>query len=573
MGRAVGLLIVLLLLAGVGVWLAFAGGHDAAPIDGPTADPHAPADTPAKGTSPAPAGSPTNGSSLISTAERDSEPTPARDLASAPSVFLQVFDRLSTQPVTGAAVYRYHGGELIDFTDKDGRCALPLKKEEQLAIVGDDYLLRLCPSRPGSTADLPQRVLLERDLYSQRCRFQFRRADGTRVDTVFARFTSDRQAQPGGSAQPKRLEGAAPEVQRAWLEHTMIASLQPFGHLHVQMAVRSSGQRHMLRGDDEVRFCEGGLYQFEVATMEGLVARGAFSAESITREPLIVTLEAGRFVQGTVVGADQKPATGAQITVLGGDPLQLMATTGTDGGFRIGPFGGGMVTLEVRHREHEPCVHGPIASQSDGVRIALQALPADTLRGRVRARPSLRPIAGATVSVLDATGQPVTAQSEADGTFRLRISGKETSRLAIAANGFVPYSELLEPGASGSLDFDLWPANAAVRVAERLTGLLRGVVVDEQGRPVSGIPVRHQPREARPLMGVPGRRILDGGALALPAIATSGNDGAFEIESMNEGPGVVFAIDGTSSEQDGIAVDLVLGQTRDGLRLQVKKRS
>ncbi|MBK8099012.1 MAG: carboxypeptidase regulatory-like domain-containing protein [Planctomycetes bacterium] len=570
MGRIVALLAVLLVLAGAGVWL-LSSGERAPDAPGAPAKP-SPAETlPTGAAAPAPAPVPGSGT-LVSTAEQHAEARPARDLAPSPTVFLQVFDRVSTQPVAGAAVHRYHGGDLIDFTDRDGRCALPLAKEEQLAVVADDYLLRLCPVRPGSSADAPQRVLLERDAFSLRGRFQFRRPDGARIETVIVRLQSQNK-NAGAAAQPRKLAIAGPEVQRAWLEHTMIASLQPFGHLHVQLGLRATAQRHILRGNDEVRFGEGGLYEFEAATMEGLVARGVFQVESIVDEPLLVTMEAGRFVSGIVLAADGKtPCQGAQITTANGDPLQLLATTGADGAFRIGPLGGGVLTLEVRHRDHEILLHGPIPTDSAAARIVLQALPTDTLRGRVRARPGQRPIGGATVSVMDPTGQPVTAQSDADGWFRLRLSAKETARLAIAAPGFLPYAELIEPGALSAADFDLWPANTGVRLAEKMTALLRGIVVDARGRPLAGVPVRWQAAAAAPPVGIPGRRVIDGGVLALSSIATTGNDGSFEIETLQAGAGVVFPVDGVSTEQDGLRIDIALGQTRDGLRLEARQR-
>lgn len=570
MGRIVALVAVLLVLAGGGVWLASSGEREPGAHGAPVPPAASPAPSGSNAT-PATTSNP-GGGTLVSAAEQQAESRPARDLASSPTVFLQVFDRVSTQPVGGAAVHRYHGGDLIEFTDREGRCGLPLAKEEQLAVVADDYLLRLCPVRPGSSADLPQRVLLERDVFSQRGRFQFRRPDGTRVESVIVRLQAQGKDSPA-STQPKRLALAGPEVQRAWLEHTMIASLQPFGHLHVQLGLRATPQRHILRGNDEVRFCTGGLYEFEAATMAGLVARGVFQVESIVDEPLLVTMEAGRFVDGIVLAADGRtPCPGAQITTANGDPLQLLATTGNDGAFRIGPFGGGVLTLEVRHRDHEILLHGPIPSDSVGVRVVLQALPADLLRGRVRGRPGLQPIGGATISVMDPTGQPVTAQSDADGWFRLRLSAKETARLAIAAPGYLPYSELVEPGTLTVADFDLWPANTGVRLAERMTALLRGIVVDAQGRPMAGIPVRWQAAEVPPALGIPGRRIVDGGVLALPSIATTGSDGAFEIETLHAGAGVLFPVDGVSTEQDGLRIDIALGQTRDGLRLETRQR-
>jgi hypothetical protein len=502
------------------------------------------------------------------------DPRRPADLADAPTMFLEVTDAVSRRPVPGAAVHRLTDGWLLVFTDEQGRCGVPLKQQEQLAVVADGYFLRLCPTQLGSSPERPQAVALETDDCSHRVTFRFVRPDGGLAEEVSARL---RPVRPAPSVPdvllPAAMQKTTPERKRAWTEHVTIATLQPGLGLHVQLGFRNAAFVHTLRGEDTVRFAEGGAFTVEAATRDGFVAQQTLVVASASSSPFVVLLAAGSHVGGSVLDAGTAaPIARAHVSVEDGDPLRLEVATDDHGRFRIGPLLPGTVTLAVRHPDHEAVRQGPLASNAADVRIVMQPLPQDTVRGCVRARPDRAPIADALVALALPEGRGKPVRTAADGTFALQRPAPDAVHVVITARGHLPWRELVEPGA-GFLEFDLWPIATEARLRKGLTAVLSGVVVDERDQPVANIQVRLHPGAPETPQGLPGRRVLDGAVPSLPLVVSTGSDGSFTLETELAGAGRLFAVDGSPPEDSAIAVDVVLGSTRAGLRLVARRRS
>lgn len=552
---------VVLILQSLGM---FAGGELPAPPGQPeaptTATPGASASAPSQpGRSPGPAG-------LVATRAEGTLPTPPANLADSPTAWLQVTDRGTGKAVAGAPIRRLQGGPEVAFTDERGLAAVALREPEQLAVVVDGYLLRLVPTRLGTTEGEPQAVLMVRDEWSIVRRLQFTSPDGKAVAEAFVRFRP--RAAGKGAASPVPSSDAI--AQRAWTEHMMLATRPGCADVPVQLGSFAEDRVHRLANDTDVRFVAAGEFTIEAASTTGLVARIDTRIDALPRTgapPIRVPMVDGAFAVGSVVGlASGKPVADARLTLQGGEPLGLVATTAGDGSFRVGPLLPGRVTLLVRHGDHEPLAFGPLVVPADDVRIALQPLPQTSLRGRVRTRPTLRPLAGATVSWTPPGSAPVTATTDADGQFTLRATGNQDARLAVQAVGHLAYAELVAPGAPFA-DYDVWPAVTSERLAHGLSALLEGIVVDAEGRPRAGLDVRWRPaRPAAAPTGVPGRRVLEGGALELPLGARTGDDGAFRIETNAFGEGRLVVADDPTGR--GLAATATAGQTTHGLRLQ-----
>jgi hypothetical protein len=190
-------------------------------------------------------------------------------------------------------------------------------------------------------------------------------------------------------------------------------------------------------------------------------------------------------------------------------------------------------------------------------------LPQQPLRGRVRTRPGLQPLAGAAVVWQPEGFDPIATTTDAAGKFALAATGKQPARLSISANGHVAYAELITPGAPFA-DYDLWPATPEARVDAGVSALLEGITVDAAGWPVGDVEVAWAPAtEAMPALPV-GRRILTGGALALPRSVRSGPDGAFRLETLAFGPGRLHVV---GARERGVDATAIAGKAQNGFRL------
>ncbi len=566
-GLKVGILLALLMLflvAPMAVMLMLGGE----PVVAPRADSTPPeVEGPAAPQTPGPATSPRVTASTVATRALASQPA-TEELAERSTACILVVDRDSKQPVAGAAVRRVQSGADLAFTDERGLASVPLKQAEQLAVIAAGYLLRMAPTQLGSTETEPQRVLLVRDEWSIVRRFQFVGRDGRNVPEAFVRFRP-RQEPGAATGLPATADGVA---VRAWQEHAMLASLPVCADAAVQLGSWSQERVHRIAHLGEVRFAMAGEFLAEVATETGLVGQATLKLDpAMAGQPpttIRVDLERGDFAAGTVMGlGSMQPLAGAEVTLQGGEPLGLLATTGSDGSFRLGPLASGQAMLNVRHGDHQPLAWGPIATNATNVKVLLQPLPKTTLRGRVRSRPDLQPIAGARLSWSPNGASAVTATTAADGTFQLAATGETAARLAISAPGFVAYAELVQPG-SPFAEYDLWPGSPEVRLAKGLSARLVGIVVDAHGRAVPGVSVRWIPAKRTESAGQPGRRTLDGAQLELPLIVATGTDGAFLLETTQFGAGRVCLAEAGPSAAGGIETVAVAGTIKDGLRLQ-----
>ncbi len=498
-----------------------------------------------------------------------SVPRQPADLADHVTAWLLIVDAATKAPVPAAAAYRFGTANeaAVAYADADGIVPLPLLKPGQMIIARAGYLLRLAPVQAGSTAQLPQIVPLEPDRYCHRCAFHFRLPDGTVPAELQVRFRSQR-GDEADQPMPAAVRDGGESVQRAWREQRTLAAVRAVPEVHVQLGHANAAFVHPLAGDDEVAFVEDGLFEIEAITVDGFAARTLFDVAEVQRRPMTVRLRPAGAIRGHVRGTGEQPVADALVVITGGDPLRLAVRTDSGGAFSIGPVANGSYGLEVRHRDHELARVGPFSPDDHDVVVDLKELPKTALRGRVRAAATGLPLAAARATVMDALGQPITAATDADGYFALASSGTDALRLNIAADGYLPHAELVEPGAA-AIDVELWPRNADARRQIGLTAILRGIVVDAQGRGVPGMGVRFE--AAQPAADwLPGRRVLSGGRMSLPRMATSGSDGSFQLETPLAGPGKVALVAAGASDA-GLQVEAVLGQAIDNLRLTARR--
>jgi hypothetical protein len=470
-------------------------------------------------------------------------------------------------------VFRCLDGAQLNFTDQRGLAGVPLKEPEQLGIAADGFFLRMVPTRPGSTETAPQKTTLVADDVSMRCRFRFVDEHGAVVAAVKVRLRPQQQQAAAPTLPvPAAVHAGGAEAERAFSEHVKLALLLGGTGLRWQLGQQNQTLIFDLRGEDDVRFLASGIYMLEAGAADGRVGKAVFSVGRRNEDVLTVQLAPGKAIAGVVVDSKtEAPVAGAEIAVQGGDPLGARAVSDAAGRFRLAPLADGEFALAVRHDDHDSRVVGPFAAGEAAAKIALQPLGGAVLRGRVRARPDGAPVAGATVTAIDAQAQTATTTSKDDGSFVLTMSSRDDVRLSIGAVGFLAYGEIIAAKAA-ALDFDLWPAEPSVRLQKGLTAMFAGFVVDDHGVHQVSMPVRVQFDQPAATIELPGRRVIDGGGLLLPQVALTGSDGAFAIETAQAGPGWVFPVDGQTTPQGGSRIDAVLGKTQQ-IHLVAKKRT
>ncbi len=492
-------------------------------------------------------------------------------LANEITAVLKIVDSDSALPIENAAVYRIrevNNESALAWSDANGLAPLPISKAAQLMVVRAGYLLRLSPTRPGSTASDPQVVRLVPDRYSTRGQFRFLLPGGDQPADVCVRLSPLHE---GGADQPMPalVSAGSEDVQRAWREQRTLAAVRAVPELHVQLGHHNAALVHVLRGADEIAFVESGPFVLDAATPDGCVARRELDTAEFVRGPMTIQLQRGDSVRGVVRSTDGKPVDGAYIALAKGDPLRLVARSGSDGAFAIGPLSMGDHVLDVRHRDHETAQPGPFATGRQVVDVRLVPLPSTAVRGRIVAAGTGIPIPGASASLLVQNGEPLLIEADSDGWFAASTKGADSLRLNVGAEGFVTHSELVAPGAASVL-VELWPGTAEQRQEQGLSSVLAGVVVDQNGAPMPSTGVRFVPDV--PLSSLAGRRVLAGGPLSLPQAVTTGSDGGFVLEVAAFGDGRIEAIDGSADGKSGMRTTVTKGRATTGLRITARRR-
>lgn len=546
------MVLALLALVGAAVWWVQSGAAPTLP-PGSVVEPAAPAGVP----EPAAAarGLPDG---VVATRAEAVEIDPGA-LADRPTVCLRVVDHGDSKPVSGAIVRRLSSGADLAFTDDRGLAFVPLEEAAQLAVVHERYLIRLAPARPGSDEQSPQLVRLVPDFWSSARRFSFVGPDGAEVRDVFVQLRPASGAVPVDNGRAATLDDVA---RRAWNEHLMMASREVSRDQHVHAGARDEHVYRAAGAELTVRFVAAGDYTLQASTTTGLVGVEAIVVGVGPAPPAqVVQLVEGGFVEAVVRDTSGGALADANVTVQGGEPLGLEATTDAAGAFAIGPLPPGARTLLVRHALHRPVAVEGVPVPSSGREIVLEPLQRSPLRGRVRARPGGAPIAGATVIWQVAGGGAVTTKTGADGKFELQAAGDIAARLVVQAPRFVTYAELVDPGA-GFREYDLLPASRDARVEAGLTATVEGVAFGANGFPVAGASVRWQPANPRVGNALPGRRVLQGHTLELSDVTTTDSSGAFVIETARFGEGSL-TLDGERE----VSVTAIAGRRLQNLEL------
>lgn len=251
-----------------------------------------------------------------------------------------------------------------------------------------------------------------------------------------------------------------------------------------------------------------------------------------------------------VVHSDRLPLT-VRLAIGVSDPSiwpGVEVQTDAAGRFDFGPQRRGHYLLQAFDDDDASRVVTVNAGNGD-VAIDVFSYPCREITGRVGRAPVqgysrddvLPPVAGARVELLGRT----VATSDATGQFRFCGPRDEVVVFGRARGLTVGFGWAFTAGAESPQDFLVVPLADGV--------VIDGVVVDADGRPVSGVGV--QP--------VYDPRVSHGGPSPAPVIATTDEGGRFHAEGLHDGAYVFEILDGVRSVviRDGVA---------DGFQLPVK---
>ncbi len=497
----------------------------------------------------------------------------------APRVRVQVVDATTAQPLPGAMALDVARAESLGAADANGELTTPVLPPGRLAFAKDGYLTRLVVpdgeiaqalAQPGSVA----KVALTKDTFTLPMTVRF--VSGDAVFGGDVRFTVrclDAVPPSGGSFPTGRLapgEQVQATLVEAWREHTLVSQLPGLAdetlHLgllgHLRTFEARAGQPAL------VRVIASGRYRIDaVATKPALAGRADVAVDVGREGPFEVVLTPGRMVQGSVVDATSSAGiAGARVRLAAADGAAGEVETDAMGVFTLGPVPGELANIEVAARCYvDLATSVPVGRD---VKVPLTRRPTRVVRGIVRARPTLVPLADIPVEIRVLGEVDASTRTRADGTFDLQTCA-DTAQLTIRAPGYLPWVEMLYDPVP-SYVCDLLPVTADARLAVGLVARVSGRVLRADGSPAAGLPVQLFSDESHLPEGLAGRAILEGYVIPVMPVAIAGADGSFTLEWPHAGPVKLVPTDGTSTAADAVVVNLALGQHARDITLRAR---
>ncbi len=266
---------------------------------------------------------------------------------------------------------------------------------------------------------------------------------------------------------------------------------------------------------------------------------------------IAITLRKGVTVSGRVIDESGKPIPKARVQPTGGswadwtmetadgEAVAAGVTTDDNGQFTIPALAAGTHTIIAIDGVHAPGRSSVSVSERPVTGVEITMKTGGVLAGVVLDT-ARKPVPYATVRVAG-TGQQMwmvaarQATSDKDGAFELR--GLSRAKLQARAES--------DTSASNLVDIDL-TAKAAVRdvkIVLEVAGTISGVVVDEQGAPVTEVQVNAFP-------DVLGGASVEGLALAGMSSATTDGGGAFTLHGLPDGKYRLSASRASSGDWD-----------------------
>lgn len=490
----------------------------------------------------------------------------------------RVVDAGTGEGIPKARILRFQGGSRVAETDRLGYAFVTGIDLPFLVFSAQGYLLNHYQLRDPETETILANyekvghieVRLHRDRFTIPFAFRFLEPDGRPAQEVTFRIVCVDDPRPGGRSVPDARTGSShvePLVRRAWEKHHRLCLTRAgFTATLFHLGVDSDLFDFECGPEVTVRFVANGYYGIIARSAAGGFRDQEFQVVLNQRQPFTLQLKEGRYLKGQLLGLpEEKPVAGARVTVREEGRVVHAAQSDSRGRFRIGPWNERRVSLEFTHSWYRPQTLGPLVASDDDILVRMKPRPVEQITGVVRRRPDLEPIPGARVVVWIEGVEEATATTDELGRFKVPSPTKEP-QLHIAAKGFLPYKEIIGADA-GANTYDLLPASTIARVRLGLTALLSGVVIGSDGKPAAGEAVHIQPKEPPMLLGITGRRVLEGGALELPQTVFTDRYGRFALEWAHAGDARLIAVKGLVPEDAGQYVNVVLGRHRQDIRL------
>lgn len=470
----------------------------------------------------------------------ESRRVPVESAPSSGGVEFRFVDAMTGDAIEGGRILDVHA-KLLGTTDRAGAARVSTPHLNTLVFGADGYLTEHFFDRADELQAMIRhharsghvRIVLEPDDLTQPCQLRFVDGAGRALSEVTFRVGSLAVPAPSSASIPTVQIGpgsVSPELRAAWRRHVLLSTMRrpDFNPELLHFGAQSQSESYVCQGVADMRFVAAGPYRVEAQAGE-LVGRQDIEVIASSDTPIVIRLDRGAFVTGSVVGTvDSKPVVGALIVASRDGQIVTSVETDKIGRFRLGPMALAVVLLEIQHQDYAPFKRAGVLPGTTGETFTLQPLPENRVQGVVRCRPDGPPISGAEVRLTSGLGVVTKGLSDAQGQFDLKSTLIEPT-LEVLAKGYLEYAEMINANGK-TVNIELVPDQPRARQQAGLSALISGRVLDAKQRPVPNCPVHVRSNTPQDTTAIPGRRIIRGGVIPAGSMVVTKADGTFLIE-------------------------------------------
>lgn len=413
-----------------------------------------------------------------------------------PAWHLRCVAALTHQPLKGLRAYDTQADEDLGVrSDERGRLTLPGLPAARILLYGDGFLYRML-QRPMDQGLQPgpkvREIEVYRDRYTLALQIRARFPQGTR-DSEPLRLQvrrSDGKAMDGASfptalfGDRRRLD---PLLRRAWLTHSILASMDPERVLAMQGApawVLGEPLRPLLlpHAGGRLRFAESGPFVLRAWTLDGLVAEARFTLRPSQHAPVVLEFRTGRLIQVQLRDSAGRPVPEAQTYLFlgreGEDEELRQGVTNKDG--RVtwsGLVGDETLRIRVETSGYQ-VLDRPLSFSDKEQLLQLQPLARQDYQLQVLEKGSGKALSGVRVSLgPEKRGKTLRGETDASGRLTIPVAIGETFRLELQRKEYIVYAEMIGgPGQTLPKRFEMIPESVDRQAALGLICLIDGTV-------------------------------------------------------------------------------------------------
>ena len=430
-------------------------------------------------------------------------PIGENDVESVVGYKLRCLEMQTRERLEGVRAFDLETRQDLGVSDYEGYLTLPGIPSQRILLYGNGFLYRMLVDQATAILE-PGPKIREVEVYRDRYTLSLDlRTDFpgqvSKADRIFLMVHREDSADDplDGSSFPTAIFGQdrklPPRLRRAWLQHRILATMDPAAVIEMKDAPAWVIGEPLLPlllpiTGGRLRFAQVGTYTLRAWTSDGHVARQRLTIRARERGRISLQFRPGKRLRLRIQDGAGEAVAQARVYLSldrpGEEREERDGISGSAGDLSFaGLFGDESMKVRVEAAGYE-ILELPVKWTEGDRNLNLQRLATRAWRIQVREKGSGDPLVGVHLSLQpEKGGKAQTGTTDDRGGLVLLLAIGETSRLELRKKGFVDYAEMIDSSSMATAPdrFDMIPSSRERQARLGLICLLEGSAPPEDG--------------------------------------------------------------------------------------------